>query len=776
MCTIVEVDDSYVVPPPQILVGEAARLDLPDISQQDQQQLKEIEFNVNKPCTESLEKAAKWFEQWKTSESNPDDPAVLVDFFTQWTQLFNARRQGLQLISLDQPVRIILNVMMKNEQPIMERCIKSALPIVDAVCYTDTGSTGDVFTILKKTIPSNIPWHAEIEPWKNFGYNRTYGLDQTRRFAESMGWSLDRTYILVIDADMILKIDPKFDKNPLTADAYQVEQKNGGCVYWNVRLLKISRQWVVLGRTHEYYNSNLPSHVDKTNLLFIDDRSDGCNRADKFDRDIKLLLEDLKENPRNARSMFYLAESHRNRGQKDSGDYEKAIEYYRMHIDTGSWDEEVWWSYYAIGLCYERLNDEGMMLKSHLEAYAKRPHRAEPLFKLAKYYRDRNSHHMAMIFFRKALEIPFPSNDVLFVEHDIYGYGTLSESGISAFYAGEKNIGELCVQTILRKRNVPDIIRQMNYYNLRFYIQQFAPKFLVSLAPTARPQYTACNPSLIVHDEKLTIICRTVNYSQQNARNYKIRTNEKTYHTENVFMTIDLEKFKLSSEQEIKNEINGPYISTCKVTGLEDARIAAFDGSTLEFSCTSLEYDTSNTPRICWVTAQQSENGALEVKQVTRINGYEDNLVQKNWLPFKRNDQIQFIYGYNPVTVLEMNQTTKQVQVVNKFESTIETQGWRGSSGPVHLPGVGYLVLIHEVCDRSEGRHYMHRFVLFDEQITSIRSVSDLFYFKHGSGVEMATGMAYHKKVLHVTFGVEDSEAFLAIYYIKDVMERLRPV
>lgn len=769
MCTIVELDDDAPILPPKILVGGSVQLDLPDMPLREA-----FEFDVNKPCVDSFESASKWLEQWKASETNPDNPEVLVDFFQRWTELFKQQQQGLRLISLDQPVRIILNVMMKNEQPIMERCIRSALPIVDAVCYTDTGSTGDVFTILKNTIPSNIPWHAEIEPWKNFGHNRTYGLEQTRRFAESMGWSLDKTYILVIDADMILKIDSKFDKKPLVADAYQVEQNNGGCIYWNVRLLKISKEWVVLGRTHEHYSSKKQSHVDKMTLLFIDDRSDGGNRADKFNRDIQLLLEDLRENPRNSRSMFYLAESHRNRGNKEKGDYEKAIEYYRMHIATGSWEEEMWWSHYAIGLCYDQLNDEAMMLKSHLEAYARRPHRAEPLFKLAKYYRDRNSHTTAMLFFKKALEIPLPTDDVLFVENNIYAFNTLSEAGISAFYAGEKKLGEMCVQQILRKRNIPDFIRQTNYYNLRFYIQPFSPKYLIKLTPTLRPSYTACNPSLMIHDDKLTIICRTVNYSQQNARNYKIRSDEKTYHTENVLTRVDLETFKLIDEREISNTTTGPYYSTCQVTGLEDARIASYDGSTLEFSCTSLEYDVTNTPRICWVTATKTESG-INVQNVTRINGHEDNIVQKNWLPFKRDNKVQFIYGYNPVTVLEMDQTTKQVSVLNKFESNdVATQGWRGSSGPVYLPGSGYLILVHEVCDLPEGRHYMHRFVLFDESITSIKAVSDLFYIKHGSGVEMATGMTFHKNVLYVTFGVEDSEAFLAIYHIKDVLQKLK--
>jgi hypothetical protein len=36
-------------------------------------------------------------------------------------------------------VKIILISMIKNEEKIIERCISSVLPIVDAICVTDTG-------------------------------------------------------------------------------------------------------------------------------------------------------------------------------------------------------------------------------------------------------------------------------------------------------------------------------------------------------------------------------------------------------------------------------------------------------------------------------------------------------------------------------------------------------------------------------------------------------------------------------------------------------------
>ena len=48
--------------------------------------------------------------------------------------------------------KIILNLMIKNESKIIERCIKRALEHVDAVSILDTGSTDNTISIIKEVL------------------------------------------------------------------------------------------------------------------------------------------------------------------------------------------------------------------------------------------------------------------------------------------------------------------------------------------------------------------------------------------------------------------------------------------------------------------------------------------------------------------------------------------------------------------------------------------------------------------------------------------------
>ena len=81
----------------------------------------------------------------------------------------------------------------------------------------------------------------------------------------------------------------------------------------------------------------------------------------------------------------------------------------------------------------------------------------------------------------------------------------------------------------------------------------------------------------------------------------------------------------------------------------------------------------------------------------------------------------------------------------------------------------GWLALVHEAGLRDKQRHYRHRFVWFDEA-TRLRGVSRPFFFDK-SGVEFAAGLAWHPdgKRLVVSYGVEDSEAWIATVDADDV-------
>ena len=137
---------------------------------------------------------------------------------------------------------ICLNMIVRNESKIITRLLETVLPIIDTYCICDTGSTDETKTIIKEYLDSkNIPGKIIEHPFKNFGHNRDYALKAAKDMAD---------YLLFLDADMKLVIDPSFDKNLLTADVYSIRQGVPGFTYHNVRLLSTSIDAACVGSTH----------------------------------------------------------------------------------------------------------------------------------------------------------------------------------------------------------------------------------------------------------------------------------------------------------------------------------------------------------------------------------------------------------------------------------------------------------------------------------------------------------------------------------------------
>ena len=140
---------------------------------------------------------------------------------------------------------IVLNMIVKNESKIIERCIKSVYDIIDAWCIVDTGSTDGTQEIIKELLKDK-PGKLIEKPWINFGHNRNEALGFAREWGD---------WILLTDADMVL-VNQGFDKNTLhpEVDAYDVIQVNHGTSYYNFRLLNTLKEWRCIGVTHEYYD------------------------------------------------------------------------------------------------------------------------------------------------------------------------------------------------------------------------------------------------------------------------------------------------------------------------------------------------------------------------------------------------------------------------------------------------------------------------------------------------------------------------------------------
>jgi len=261
--------------------------------------------------------------------------------------------------------RIVLCEIVGNESKIIERNVTSALPILDGISISYNGSDNTHELIKAIGEKSKLPVHLENYPWKNFEENRSQSFQALKRFIEEQKWEAKDVYGLLLDADMLLEIAPEFDKQQLTATHYNIWQYCPSYRHYNVRLVRCDLAWHAVSVTHEYWAADSQQGNECLTTLLINDVGDGCCKDNKFSRDIYLLTEGLKAEPNNIRYMFYLANSYRNFGES-----EKAIEVFRTRIERGGWSEEVWYAYYMIGSCYESLRDAAKTQSVELERMA----------------------------------------------------------------------------------------------------------------------------------------------------------------------------------------------------------------------------------------------------------------------------------------------------------------------------------------------------------------------------------------------------------------------
>lgn len=326
-----------------------------------------------------------------------------------------------------QKPKICLNMIVKNESHIIERCLSSVYHLIDTWCIIDTGSSDGTQEIIKKFLKDK-PGELIERPWVNFGHNRNEALRLADNKAE---------WVLLIDADMVL-VDEGFSSDILesdpTIDGYDLIQDNHGVRYYNTRLLRTSSKWECIGVTHEYYSpASKTQNRGRIYDLWFNDVSDGGSKNDKFDRDIKLLEQGLIDEPANHRYMFYLAQSYR-----DIREWDKAIHWYDMCSKTSSWDEEGWFAHYMIGWCMLCRKDDLLEIESvMLSAWIRRPWRIEPIFYLAKEYAQRKLWSQAYALFKICATTKFPQDDLLFITAALYEGASVDEFSITAFWVGE---------------------------------------------------------------------------------------------------------------------------------------------------------------------------------------------------------------------------------------------------------------------------------------------------------------------------------------------------
>jgi tetratricopeptide (TPR) repeat protein len=308
-------------------------------------------------------------------------------------------KELLILENLKKMVAITLNMIVKNEESIIERCLSSVLPVIDSFAILDTGSDDSTIKKIKdffsKSGKKGIIKKGKFE---NFG--------KTRNQALHLAYSIKSDYILLLDADMIL-VTNNFDKSELTvtnSDFYNLIQETKYLEFKNTRIIKNNQNFYYKGYTHEAVlplkkENCVGRDISKTSL-YIKDIEDGGCKEKKTERDLRLLHLEINDDPNYSRAYFYLANTY-----FGSKEWEKAEKFYRIRIQFDGWKEEIWYSYYRLAMIRvmkKQIPEAIWFLQSSIEV---QPLRLESYFHLMCLYMDHKMDRFLDIIRREARKI-----------------------------------------------------------------------------------------------------------------------------------------------------------------------------------------------------------------------------------------------------------------------------------------------------------------------------------------------------------------------------------
>jgi tetratricopeptide (TPR) repeat protein len=666
----------------------------------------------------------------------------------------------MSLPELDQTIpvpKLCLNMIVKNESKIIKRLLLSVSKLIDMYCICDTGSTDDTVEIIETFFKEKkIPGKVITEPFRDFGYNRSYAL----KACESM----DADYILLLDADMVfwknLSITPEnFKRYLVNFDLFYIYQGTETFYYKNTRIVKNKMGFSYWGVTHEYVNSPKNSRsgqLDK-DICFIKDIGDGGSKTNKFLRDVELLKKGLETEPNNDRYTFYLANS-----LKDLGKKEEAIEYYNKRIQIGGWIEEVWHSYYSMGKCYQEIGNMDSAICMWMQGYEAYPNRIENLYEIVKHYRIIGKQKLAKIFYDIANEsrTKYKERDYLFMQKDIYDYKLDYELSIIGYYHNPEKLKlDVLSMGIMAYPHIEHDIARNVLSNYKFYSEKVILKDngkwrlnnlknvldgignTLNIPSNRFPHFVPSTPTFCshpVHKNRIFVNKRFVNYYINDKGGYE---NQEFIETKNVLAELeqnkDTKEWKLIKESFLNydNSYDDRYV------GLEDVRLMSFQNNILY-----------NANRGLVGNKMVIEHGWINkisfgTEDALHLEYNDQQQIEKNWVMFENNSSLNFVYHWFPMTIgkLEKNKfiLTNTIQTPYLFKFV------RGSTNGIEIRDEIWF-LCH-VVSYEDRRYYYHVIVMMNKKTNSIR-YTKLFTFEQDK-VEYSLGMMYRETEKDILFG-----------------------
>jgi predicted O-methyltransferase YrrM len=382
---------------------------------------------------------------------------------------------------------INLCIMVKNGGEQFEKMLQDNMHLIDRWTILDTGSTDNTIDIIERTLVGKKRGELYHEPFLNFRDSRNRLLElagETCKFT----LMLDDTYVVQGDLREFLN-EVRGDQ---FSDSFTLYIKSDDVEYGSNRVLKTDRKLKYRFKIHEVIqdtnNKNvvipiLRSHILDGRFEYMEERTMARKQLD-----LRLLQEEIDEDPDNPRSYYYMAQTY-----NLLKEYEKAYEYFMLRADhpVDGFIQEKIDSVFEGARCANFQLDKPW---AECEALYKRAYeldktRPDSLYFIGIHYYLENDRKSAYDYFKLAFEIGYPIHCQYSLKPTL-SYHFLPKFLTQLCYEYENyTLGEQCARLFLEK-NGPDADQYQviaSWYNIFVKLNQMEGELVVKIGENPKP-------------------------------------------------------------------------------------------------------------------------------------------------------------------------------------------------------------------------------------------------------------------------------------------------
>ena len=368
---------------------------------------------------------------------------------------------------MKKPYRLAISQIVKDEAHVIRRMLNSVKSIIDCAVFVDTGSTDGTQDVIKKWgEENNIPVFVYERPFDNFENSRNYAMQMVKDKSDYAFW---------LDADETIEVSPTFDKHKLDKDLYMFNTYINSMKYTRNECWNTHKNFRWYGPVHEFIVSddqNISSGLMEGIVVRVqmDGGSWKGNIPDKYKKHSMILEDYIDNKDRNARWVFYTAQSYHDSASIPDNKLEneerlrRSLKYYKERINRmDGYEEERYYSQFRVGTIMKVLEEPWFRVHQELlKAYSMDPLRGESIKVICDYYLNTGEWNLAYLYTKFAIETfhnknPYPTR-LLFVDESLYIWRFLEIHAASCFYTNRRDEGVKTYKELL------DILKKYPQY------------------------------------------------------------------------------------------------------------------------------------------------------------------------------------------------------------------------------------------------------------------------------------------------------------------------